>query len=59
MKIANELRTVLWGLIGLGERNRDEPPKGNPLVVIAVAFVLVGLFLGTLVFVARHAASGG
>jgi hypothetical protein len=30
---------------------------GNPLIMVAAAFALVALFLGTLAFIARYAAS--
>ncbi len=59
MNILKEVKMVLWSFIGLGDRNRVDPPNGNPLVLLAVAFLLVVLLLGTLVIVARHAASAG
>jgi hypothetical protein len=59
MNIVKEVKMVLWGFIGLGDRDRTNPPKGRPLVLLGVAFVLLALFLGILVTVARLAASGG
>jgi hypothetical protein len=56
MNIVKEVKMVLWGFIGLGDRNRANPPTGNPLVLLAIAFVLLALLLGTLALVAKHAA---
>lgn len=55
MGIAREVRTVLWGLIGVARRSRLEAPSDRPLVLIAVAFALVLVFLGTLAFIALRA----
>ena len=56
MSITGQFKTVLWSFIGIGGRKREERNQANLLAVIAVAFLLVALFLGTLAFVARHAA---
>ena len=56
MNILKEVKMVLWSFIGLGDRNRADPPSGRPLVLLAVAFVLFILFLGTVAWVAKHAA---
>lgn len=55
MNIAREIKTVLWSLIGVARRSRLEAPSDHPLVLIAVAFVLVLVFLGTLAFIALQA----
>ncbi|MBN9372809.1 DUF2970 domain-containing protein [Hydrogenophaga sp. YM1] len=55
MSITREIKTVLWGLIGVARRSRLEAPSDHPLVLIAVAFVLVLVFLGTLAFIALQA----
>jgi hypothetical protein len=57
MSLIGQVKTVLWSFVGIGGRKREERDRANLLVVIAVAFVLVACFLGTLAFVARHAAS--
>jgi hypothetical protein len=57
MSLIGQVKTVLWSFVGIGGRKRDERDRDNLLVVIAVAVVLVDSFLGTLAFVARHAAS--
>jgi len=59
MNIWPQVKTVLWSFIGIGGRKRGEEHKLNPLVVIAIAFVLVGLFLGTLALVARNVVAAG
>lgn len=56
MSILGQVKTVLWSFVGIGGGRREERNKANLLVVIALAFVLVALFLGTLAVVARHAA---
>jgi hypothetical protein len=56
MDILRQVKAVLWSFIGLSGRKRADVPAVNPLVLIAVAFVLVVLFLGTLAVVAKHAA---
>ena len=51
--IWSQVKTVLWSFVGIGGRRNAAQQKVNLLVVIAVAFTLVGLFLGTLAFVAK------
>ena len=53
------VKAVLWAFIGLGRRKDMAELKGtgNPLIMVAVAFALVALFLGTLAFIAHYAAS--
>jgi hypothetical protein len=57
MSILKEVKMVLWASIGLGDRNRAHPPTGRPLVLVAIAFALLGLFLATLAILAKLAAS--
>jgi hypothetical protein len=56
MNILGQVKTVLWSFIGIGGRKPGERDKVNLVVVIGVAFVLVALLLGTIFFIARHAA---
>ena len=60
MKLLRQIKTVLWSFVGLGRRQdmADIPERGNPLVLILIAFVLVLLFLGTLALIARTVAAG-
>jgi hypothetical protein len=58
MSLAGQVKTVLWSFIGIGGRKKEERNHASPLVVIAVAFALVSLFLATLAVIARHAAAG-
>lgn len=51
MNILKEVKMVPWGFIGPGDRNRAQPPTGNPLVLLAVALVVVVLLLGTLIVI--------
>ena len=57
MSLIGQVKTVLWSFVGIGGRKREERAQVNLLAVIAVAFVLVGLFLAALALVARHAAA--
>lgn len=59
MNILRQVKTVLWSFVGIGGRKRGEENRINPLVLIAVAFVLVALFLGTLAFIAKSVAAAG
>lgn len=56
MGIAREIKTVLWSFIGVARRSRLDAPNDHPLVMVAVAFVLVLVFLGTLALIAMKAA---
>jgi hypothetical protein len=60
MNLLRQIKTVLWSLIGLGQRKDMETihERGNPLVLILIAFVFVLLFLGTLAFIAHTVAKG-
>jgi hypothetical protein len=55
MQIFRQIKTVLWSLVGLGRRAdmAQIPDRGNPLILIPIAFVLVLLFLGTLALIAH------
>ena len=60
MNFFRQVKTVLWSFVGLGRRKDmgEIHERGNPLVLILIAFVLVLLFLGTLMFVAHAVAKG-
>ena len=58
MSLAGQVKTVLWSFIGIGGRKKEERNQASFLVVVAVAFALVSLFLATLAVIARHAAAG-
>ena len=52
MNLLQTVRTVLWSFIGIRKRSEYEQDLGgrvNPFAVIALAFVLVALFVGALV----------
>lgn len=55
MNIVRQVQAVLWSFIGLGRRQDAARLNegANPLLLIAIAFVLVLAFLGTLAFVAH------
>jgi len=55
MDLLRQINTVLWSFFGLGRRKdmADIHARGNPLVLILIAFVLVLMFLGTLAFIAH------
>lgn len=60
MNLFRQVKTVLWSLIGLGRRKDMESlhERGNPLVLVLIAFVFVLLFLGMLAFIAHTVAKG-
>ena len=60
MNFFRQVKAVLWSFIGLGRRKDMESvqERGNPLVLILIAFVFVLLFLGTLAFIAHTVAKG-
>ncbi|MGE8317436.1 MAG: DUF2970 domain-containing protein [Comamonas sp.] len=60
MNLLRQTQTVLWSLIGIGRRKdmAEIPERGNPLVLVVIAFVLVMLFVGTIAFVAHSVAPG-
>ena len=52
MNFGQTVKAVLWSFIGIRKRSELEQDMGgrlNPLAVIAVAFVLVALFVVALV----------
>ena len=55
MNVVRQIKTVLWSLVGLGRRKdmAEIPERGNPLVLILIAFVLVLMFLATLALIAH------
>ena len=55
MNLVRQIKTVLWSFVGLGQRKdmAQIHERGNPLVLILIAFVLVLLFLGTLAVIAH------
>ena len=55
MNLVRQIKTVLWSFVGLGQRKdmAQIHQRGNPLVLILIAFVLVLLFLGTLAVIAH------
>ncbi|GAB3757577.1 hypothetical protein GCM10028796_01920 [Ramlibacter monticola] len=59
MNVIRQIKTVLWGFVGLGRRKdmADIPLRGNPLVLILVAFVLLLIFIGTLAVIANSVAT--
>jgi hypothetical protein len=61
VNIVRQIKTVLWSLVGLGRRQdmAEIHERGNPLVLILIAFLLVLLFLGTLAFIAHSVVKAG
>lgn len=57
MNLLRQIKTVLWSFIGLGRRQdmAQISQRGNPLLLVLIAFVLVLLFLGALAMLARWA----
>ena len=55
MNFVLQIKTVLWSFIGLGRRQdmSEIHQRGNPLILVLIAFVMVLLFLGTLALVAH------
>lgn len=60
MNFFRQVKTVLWSFIGLGRRKDMESihERGNPLILILIAFVFVLLFVATLAFIAHKVVSG-
>jgi hypothetical protein len=60
IKILHALQTVLWSFIGIGGgRKRGEDFQSNPLIFIAIGFVLTLMFVGTLVIIANAMVESG
>jgi hypothetical protein len=55
MNIVRQVKTVLWSFVGLGRRQdmAEIHQRGNPLVLVLIAFVLVLMLLGTLAAIAH------
>jgi hypothetical protein len=55
MNIVRQVKTVMWSFVGLGRRQdmAEIHHRGNPLVLVLIAFVLVLMLLGTLAFIAH------
>lgn len=52
--ILQTLKTVLWSFLGIGGgRKRGEDYPSNPLMLMAIGFVLTLLFVGTLIVIAK------
>jgi amino acid transporter len=60
MNLIRQIKTVLWSFIGLGRRKdmSEIHERGNPLVLVLIAFFLVLIFLGTLAFIAHMVVKG-
>ena len=58
MNLIRQIKTVLWSFIGLGRRQdmAEIGDRGNPLVLILVAFVLLLALMGVLALVAHMVA---
>lgn len=54
MNIWRQVKTVLWSFIGIGGRGPGPDNKVNLLVVVAIAFALVALLLGALIFIVKN-----
>ena len=59
MNFVRQVKTVLWSFVGLGRRQdmAQIHERGNPLVLVLIAFVLVLMLLGTLALIAHSVAS--
>ena len=57
MNFVRQVKTVLWSFVGLGRRQdmAQIHERGNPLMLVLIAFVLVLMLLGTLAFIAHSA----
>jgi len=55
MNLLPQIKTVLWSFVGLGRRQdaADIHERGSPLALIAIAFVLVFVFIAALAFIAH------
>ncbi len=55
MNIVRQVKTVMWSFVGLGRRQdmAEIHQRGNPLVLVLIAFVLVLMLLGTLALIAH------
>jgi hypothetical protein len=54
LKILHALKTVLWSFIGIGGgRKQGKDFQSSPLIFIAIGFILLIIFVGTLVVIAN------
>ena len=55
MNLVRQVKTVMWSFVGLGRRQdmAQIHERGNPLVLVLIAFVLVLMLLGTLALIAH------
>lgn len=54
MEILHAFKTVLWSFIGIGGgRKQGEDLQSNPLIFIAIGFILLLMLVGTLVAIAN------
>ena len=54
MQTLHTLKTVLWSFIGIGGgRKQGDDFKTNPLVLIAIGFTFLLIFVGILVIIAK------
>ena len=55
MNVVRQVKTVMWSFVGLGRRQdmAQIHERGNPLVLVLIAFVLVLMLLGTLALIAH------
>src|SRR6476620_1868526 len=57
MNFLRQVKTVLWSFVGLGRRQDMATihERGNPLMLVLIAFVLVLMLMGALAFIAHMA----
>lgn len=55
MNFIRQVKTVLWSFVGLGRRQdmAQIHERGNPLVLVLIAFVLVLMLMGALALIAH------
>ena len=55
MNFVRQVKTVLWSFVGLGRRQdmAQIHERGNPLVLVLIAFVLVLMLMGALALIAH------
>jgi hypothetical protein len=60
MSLLKQVKTVLWSFFGVGQRKdmNEIYQRGNPLMLILIAFILVILFLASLALIAHKVAHG-
>lgn len=60
MSLLRQVKTVLWSFFDVGQRKdmNEIYQRGNPLMLILIAFILVILFLVSLALIAHKVANG-